>query len=69
MLSSLPKLLDRNFVLGFLLPAILFSVAALLLLQNYAFASAWLESLLAKDIASAAYSAASVWLLAVLLLS
>jgi hypothetical protein len=68
MLSNLPKLLDRNFVLGFVLPVLLFAVAALLLLRDYAFASVWLESLLAKDITSAAYAVAIVWLLAVVLL-
>ena len=67
MLGNLPKLLDRNFVLGFILPALLFGVAALLLMRDYPFASSWLESLFAKDITSAAYAVALVWLLAVVL--
>lgn len=68
MLGNLPKLLDRNFVLGFVLPVLLFAVAALFLLRDYSFAGAWLDSLLAKDVTSAAYAVAIVWLLAVILL-
>lgn len=68
MLSNLPKLLDRNFVLGFFLPALLFGVTVLLLLWDYDFAHSMLDSLLAKDVTTAAYGAAAVWLVAVLLL-
>ena len=68
MLGNLPKLLDRDFILGFFIPALLFAVAALILMQDYGFARSWLDSLLAKDITTAAYAAAVVWLFAVALL-
>ncbi len=67
MLGNLPKLLDRNFILGFIVPVLLFAVAALLLLRDHTFTGALLDTLLAKDATSAAYAAAAAWLVAILL--
>jgi hypothetical protein len=67
MLSTLPKLADRTFILAFLVPSLLFVVALLLFFRDAAPANQWLADLLGKDLTTAAYTVALVWLLAVLL--
>jgi hypothetical protein len=44
MLSSLPKLADRTFVLGELLPSLLFAIALLFLFQDQPTAAAWIDA-------------------------
>jgi hypothetical protein len=68
MLSTLPKLADRTFVLGFFLPTLLFTIAALLLFSHVSDIGEWLKSLTAKDLTTGAYLLLAVWVGALLLL-
>jgi hypothetical protein len=74
MLSSLPKLADRAFILGAFLPALLFAVVGLVLFNDQDFANKWIDALTAKDamttkeLGQAAYMLLAVWALGVLTL-
>jgi hypothetical protein len=68
MLSTLPKLADRTFVLGFFLPTLLFTIAALVLFSHVGNAGEWLKSLTAKDLTTGAYLLLAVWVGGLLLL-
>jgi hypothetical protein len=68
MLSSLPKLADRAFVLGTFLPTLLFAIILLLEFRDYSVAAEWLAALTTKDLGKAAYLILSVWAIAVVLL-
>jgi hypothetical protein len=67
-LSSLPKLADRSFVLGALLPSLLFTVFLLLLFHDQKIAASFLRGLAEKEIGKAAYLLLAVWAIAVLML-
>jgi hypothetical protein len=68
MLSSLPKLADRAFILGAFLPTLLFVVAGLFLFHDLEPAHTWIEGLTAKDLGQAAYLLLAVWVVAVIIL-
>jgi hypothetical protein len=68
MLSSLPKLADRNFILGAFLPTLLFAVIALVLFDDTEPAKAWIEGLAAKDIGQAVFLLLGVWVVGVIIL-
>lgn len=68
MLSTLPKLADRTFVLGFFLPTLLFAIASLVLFSHVGNIGNWLQGLTAKDLTSGAYLLLAVWVGALLLL-
>jgi hypothetical protein len=68
MLSSLPKLADRAFILGMFLPTLLFVLAALLMFQEVSPAKSWIKALAGNDLQSTAYLLLCVWLLSVLAL-
>jgi len=67
-LSSLPKLADRAFVLGALLPSLLFCVSLLFFFRDQKPVSLFIDALVDKDIGKAAYLLLAVWALAVLIL-
>jgi len=69
MLSVLPKLADRSFILGFFLPTMLFALAALALLSDLQNTQALVNQVLARDYGTAAYAAFAVWVIAVALLT
>lgn len=69
MLSSLPKLADRTFVLGELLPSLLFAIALLFLFQDQPTAAAWIDAVTEKSIGwQGVYFLLAVWVIAVVLL-
>lgn len=70
MFSSLPKLVDKNFVLGFLLPVLLAAFAALLLLHESAPSRVLYKALADKADFSAALAliAVAVWTVSVFLM-
>lgn len=68
MLSSLPKLADRNFILGTFLPTLLFTLIVLFSFSDTEPAKTWMEGLTAKDIGQAVFLLLGVWVLAVLIL-
>jgi MFS family permease len=69
MLSSLPKLADRTFVLGELLPTLLFAIALLFLFRDQPTAAAWIDAVTEKSIGwQGVYFLLAVWASAVLLL-
>jgi hypothetical protein len=65
MLSTLPKLADRNFVLGFFVPTLLFSLISIFLFSDVKPMNTWFDALTAKDIGKAAYVLLAVWVGAV----
>jgi hypothetical protein len=65
MLSTLSKLADRNFVLGFFIPTLLFSLASILLFLDAPPVDTWLGDLTSKDLGKAAYLLLAVWVVAV----
>jgi hypothetical protein len=68
MLSSLPKLADRTFILGAFLPTLLFAIVGLFLFRDQEPANAWIEILTKKDLGQAAYLLLAVWAGAVMVL-
>jgi hypothetical protein len=68
MLSALPKLADRGFILGFFLPSLLFVVALLGLFSEHPAVCAVLNDLTGKDLGRATFVLVGVWLLGVLVL-
>jgi hypothetical protein len=68
MLSSLPKLADRAFILGAFLPTLLFALATLFLFNDLEPIRGWIKSLAAKDLGQAAYLLLAVWAIAVIIL-
>jgi hypothetical protein len=71
MLSSLPKLTDKNFVIAFFLPALLGSVAVAQVFPNASWSLALLSQVTSeeKSLADVALLVVPVWVLAVLLLT
>jgi hypothetical protein len=67
-LSSLPKLADRAFVLGALLPTLLFGVTLLFFFHDQKPVSLFVDALTDKDIGKGAYLLLAVWAGAVLIL-
>jgi hypothetical protein len=67
MLTTLPKLADRAFILGYFLPTLLFALVALVLFSDVPTAQEWLKSLTEKDLGKAAYLLLSVWVVSVVL--
>src|ERR1700730_3824277 len=68
MLSSLPKLADRAFILGEFLPSLLFAVALLFLFHDQQLPKALIEAVINKELGVAGYLLLTVWAGAVLLL-
>ena len=68
MLSSLPKLADRSFVLGALLPSLLFGVSLLFLFRDQAPVSLIIGEFGDKDIGKTVYLLLAAWGVAVLIL-
>lgn len=68
MLSTLPKLADRTFVLGFFLPTLLFAIAGLLLFSHVGDTGKWLDVITAKEIGRGAYLLLAIWVGALVLL-
>jgi hypothetical protein len=68
MLSSLPKLADRNFILGAFLPTLLFVILVLFMFHDLEPAHAWIDALTAKEFEQAAFLLLSVWAVAVVVL-
>jgi hypothetical protein len=69
MLSALPKLADRNFVLGFFLPSLLFTLGGLALFSDHPKVRELVADLAAKDVKNAAFLLVGVWVLGVLMLA
>jgi hypothetical protein len=67
MLSSLPKLADRSFILGFFLPTLLFAVVLLVLFRDQRLPKEWLDAMADKELKSAVYLLLVVWAFAVVL--
>ena len=67
MLSSLPKLADRAFVLGALLPSLLFGVTVLFLFCDQPPASLIIDAFAGKDIGKAIYLLLALWAFAILI--
>jgi hypothetical protein len=65
-LSNLPKLADRRFILGFFLPSMLFALAMVFLCDNTA--ETW-KDLLGKEPTSTARWLIGIWVFGVLLLA
>lgn len=69
MLSALPKLADKAFVVGFFLPVLLFSLAFLALFLDVPSFSNIMRSISkTEDLEKLAYATLAVWLLSILLL-
>lgn len=69
MLSTLPKLADRAFILGFFLPSLLFALAVLSLLIHHTPARTVLGKLTdEKNLGTAAFLLVAVWCIGVLML-
>lgn len=69
MLSTLPKLADRRFILGFFLPSLLFVLALMWVLGGGNARDQLWAQLVAKEPLNAAYLILLTWVLAVLLLA
>src|SRR5690349_24794687 len=70
MLASLPKLADKNFVLGFLLPTLLGVIAGLALFQDSAYISSIYKAIFEeKSFSSLTMLVLAIWTLAVILLT
>ena len=67
MLSSLPKLADRTFIIGFFLPALLFGVALLRLFRDHEPSGAVWEGLKATEPRVAVFFLLAVWTASVVL--
>jgi hypothetical protein len=68
MLSTLPKLADRRFVIGFFLPALLFTLAGLKLFEGQPSVGELLKNVTTKDLPGAVFLLVGVWVLGVILL-
>ena len=68
MLSTLPKLADRDFVLGALLPSMLFAAGLLFLFHDQKPFSDFIDAFGDKDIGKTVYFLLAVWAVAVLIL-
>jgi hypothetical protein len=68
MFSSLPKLADKNFIIGFLLPALLAILTALFLFNDMAPNGSLFDAALKEATVSATLLAVSVWGIATILL-
>lgn len=68
MLSSLPKLADRSFILGTFLPTLLFAIAMLILFNDHKAAKDLTAALAAKDLGQATFFMLAVWVFALVVL-
>ena len=68
MLSSLPKLADRSFILGMFLPTLLFAIALLFEFRDQPLASKLIDGLGGNDLGQAIFLLLAVWVVAVLML-
>src|SRR5262249_33492119 len=68
MLSSLPKLADRAFILGQFLPTLLFAVAVLFLFRDQEPPDLWTDIMTGESLGKAAYLLLVVWIVAVVTL-
>ena len=69
MLSSLPKLADKAFIIGFFLPALLFAVLFIVLFHDQTWAAAWLKAASRSDSwDKLAYFVLTIWVFALLLM-
>ena len=69
MLSALPKIADRNFVIGFFLPSLLFTIVGLAVFSDHLPVRNLIDLLTAKDLREAAFLLVAVWVLGVLMLT
>ncbi|MGO7979581.1 hypothetical protein ACC691_16895 [Rhizobium johnstonii] len=68
MLSSLPKLADRSFILGFLVPSVLFFVAIYLIFGDIPWIAEALKAAMEKDALEAfVWGTVATWLFAIIL--
>jgi hypothetical protein len=68
MLSSLPKLADRTFILGAFLPTLLFFLVLLFEFHDHWLAKEWIATMTERELGQAAYLLLSVWAVAVMIL-
>jgi hypothetical protein len=68
MLSSLPRLADRAFVLGTFLPTLIFSVVLLWLFDDQEPVKAWINAIAGRELGDAAYLLLAAWAIAVMVL-
>src|SRR5262245_50791207 len=68
MLSTLPKLADRTFILCWFLPTLLFAIAVLLEFRDQPLAVALIAGLTKKDLGDAVFLLVAVWIIAVMML-
>ena len=69
MLSTLPKLADKTFIIGVFLPTLLFSVAALALFSDFPFVQELLKALSRKEIdGTLVFLLLAIWSLSILML-
>lgn len=68
MLATLPKLADRSFIIGFLLPSLLFALVLLLQFNDYAGAGPMLKGMLDEDVAGAVLFGIAVWVLGLVMM-
>src|SRR5262245_44363756 len=69
MLATLPKLADRTFILGFFLPALLFTCGALWIFADDPNVSLLIGKLLDKEPGDAVFLVLGVWVLGVILVT
>jgi hypothetical protein len=69
MLSPLPKIADRAFILAAFLPTLLLAVCLLTLFRDHSLAQTWIKALMAKDPGSAVFLLFAVWIIAVFMLA
>lgn len=67
MLSTLPKFADKAFIVGFFIPAIIFSLCELVLFSGNKIFGDTLKAINEKDFGGAVIFAVAVWILSVLL--
>jgi len=67
-LSSLPKLADRSFIIGFFLPSLLFCLAVLVTSRDHPAVEQLVEKLAAKDIGNGVFVLVGVWVSGVVML-
>ena len=67
MLSSLPKLADRTFVLGAFLPTLLFAAVLVFLFPEEPFATTCITAAAGRDLGQAAFLLLAVWAVAVVI--
>jgi hypothetical protein len=69
MLSTLPKLADKTFIIGFFLPTLLFAVASLALFSDFSFVQQLLKAASSREIAGRlVFLLLALWSLSILIL-